>query len=262
MPRGPEPKNPRPQWSTVIRARRVSLDLKQEDISERSHDVISQGTVSDLERGKVALDKLTAPRLAALAEALEWTVEEMEAATGLSLTTAIRRPSTAELVERLKESPFYQARRKRHAPPAHPPEITAEHDLVVMPVYGLCEAGKPVSEMEEDPEVSPIGVPRSRWRPGVLVFRVQGESMQKEDGRGINPDDLVMVDTRMLDLVDGKVYVIYIPGSGVTLKRVRFLAGQAWLFSDNANQQEFPPFQVDDARILGRVYSKISVEVL
>lgn len=201
-------------------------------------------------------------RVARFAKELKWPgLEEMS--DDLDLFDSLIFGTTEELKQRYTESHSSKGDvLDKDKAQISRPELTIEHDLVIMPVYGLCEAGKPVDEMLEDPEVSPIGVPRKRWRPGALVFRVQGESMQREDGRGIAPDDLVMVDTRMLDLVDGKIYVIHIPGSGVTLKRVRVLGGQKWLFSDNPDQTEFPPFQVDDARILGRVYSKISVEVL
>lgn len=86
MPRGPEPKTPRPAWSTALRTRRIQLNLKQEDVSARTNDEISQGTISDLERGKTDLVNMTSARLTALANALEWTLEEMEQQTGAALT--------------------------------------------------------------------------------------------------------------------------------------------------------------------------------
>ncbi len=87
MTRGPKPRNPRPDWSTVLRARRVALDLKQEDITALTREEISQGTVSDLERGKVDLANMSTPRLLALASALQWTLGQMEIETGVQLNT-------------------------------------------------------------------------------------------------------------------------------------------------------------------------------
>lgn len=87
MPRGPEPKKPRPSWSTALRARRVALDLRQEDVAARTEDAISQGTVSDLERGKVDIANLTATRLGLLAQALDWSINELQAALGVKLTS-------------------------------------------------------------------------------------------------------------------------------------------------------------------------------
>lgn len=240
----PPEKDPRAvELGEWLMQERLSRGLKRPELVQLGlrHDpraALTPDYLSKLEYGTRSLASASLDVREAIREGLGVSAAAWEAATGLATGETISPP----LVRR--------------------PELTIEHDLVVMPVYGLCEAGKPVDEMLEDPEVSPIGVPRKRWRPGALVFRVQGESMQREDGRGIAPDDLVMVDTRMLDLVDGKIYVIHIPGSGVTLKRVRVLGGQKWLFSDNPDQTEFPPFQVDDAVILGRVYSKISVEVM
>ncbi|WP_322474693.1 helix-turn-helix transcriptional regulator [Deinococcus sp. AB2017081] len=95
MPRGPEPKKPRPAWSTALRARRVALDLKQEDVAARTEDAISQGTVSDLERGKVDILNMTASRVGQLATALDWTLEEMQEALGVQLVYAL--PTFAEV---------------------------------------------------------------------------------------------------------------------------------------------------------------------
>lgn len=84
--RGPRPKNPVPAWALALRMRRVELgNLTQEDIQARSEDQISQGTVSDLERGKIALDSLNVRRASALARALNWTLAEMQRATGVDL---------------------------------------------------------------------------------------------------------------------------------------------------------------------------------
>lgn len=224
----------------LLRRKRESLGLTQEQVViEAGIPTITQ--LSEYENGKVSIAR--SKYFPILAGILNLTDEEVRSINPAAVFDAAKPPDP------------------QPAAPSNLKELT-EHDLVIMPVYGLCEAGKPVTDMEEDEEVSLIAIPRRRWRPGALIFRVQGESMLTADGRGIAPDDLVMVDTRLLDPVDGKVYVIHIPGNGVTLKRLRFLGGQAWLFSDNPDQQAFPPFQTDNARIVGRVYSKISVEVM
>ncbi|WP_168734764.1 helix-turn-helix domain-containing protein [Deinococcus sp. KSM4-11] len=80
---------PRPAWSTALRARRVALDLRQEDIAARTEDAISQGTISDLERGKVLISNLTSTRVSHLASALNWTVAEMQEALGIRLTAEV-----------------------------------------------------------------------------------------------------------------------------------------------------------------------------
>ncbi len=98
MPRGPEPKKPRPAWSAALRARRVALDLRQEDIAARTEDAISQGTISDLERGKVDILNMTASRVNVLAAALDWTLEEMQEALGVRLVYPAVTPEYAAKV--------------------------------------------------------------------------------------------------------------------------------------------------------------------
>lgn len=71
---------------------------------------------------------------------------------------------------------------------------------------------------------------------------------------GIMEGDVVMVDTHDLEPMPEKIYVIHIPGDGVTLKRVRWLGDDLWLFSDNEDQTTYPPFRADKARVIGRVY--------
>ncbi|GGO32595.1 hypothetical protein GCM10008949_30360 [Deinococcus humi] len=64
--------------------RRVELGKSQADVAFES-EVLTQTTVSELERGKYGPEDLTAARLSALARGLNWTVAELEAATGLNL---------------------------------------------------------------------------------------------------------------------------------------------------------------------------------
>ncbi|WP_380059993.1 XRE family transcriptional regulator [Deinococcus hohokamensis] len=86
MTRGPRPKNPIPEWALALRMRRLQLgNLTQEDIQARSGDTISQGTVSDLERGKITLDSLNVIRANGLARALGWTLADLQDATGVDL---------------------------------------------------------------------------------------------------------------------------------------------------------------------------------
>ena len=129
-----------------------------------------------------------------------------------------------------------------------------ESDFTMKSVYSLASAGRPVEEMHEVEGISPIPVRRSDLRPGTVLFQVSGESMQVGEYGGILPGDVVFVDTQDRDAVPDRVFVIHIPGDGVTLKRVRLLAGALWLFSDNPDQANYPPFQADDARIIGRVH--------
>ena len=121
-------------------------------------------------------------------------------------------------------------------------------------VYDLAQASRPVEEMEPDLEVSPVPVLQDDLYPGTVLFRVRGDSMSIPGGAGIEEGDIIYCDTHDLRAREGEVYVLHIPGEGVTVKRVRGLGGQLWLFSDNPDQIAFPPFTPDGATIVGRVH--------
>ena len=230
MPRGPKSSKPAPEWARVLRARRARLGLRQEDVSERTEDRVSMGTVSDLERGKVQLGNLTYPRVVDLAQALEWTVAELSEQTGVALATSDDKSSDTAPSQALESVGF-----------------------VMKDVFDLLVASRPLSEAEPIPDLSPIPVPRNLARPGLVLFRVRGDSMTV-GAEGIHEGDIIYVDTHDRTPHPDRVYVIHIPGDGVTLKRVRSLGGALWLFSDNPDQTRHAPFQADSASVIGRVY--------
>ncbi len=125
--------------------------------------------------------------------------------------------------------------------------------FVMKDVFDLLVASRPLSEAEPIPDLSPIPVPRSQARPGLVLFRVRGDSMTV-GAEGIHEGDIIYVDTHDRTPHPDRVYVIHIPGDGVTLKRVRSLGGALWLFSDNPDQTRHAPFQADSASVIGRVY--------
>lgn len=121
-------------------------------------------------------------------------------------------------------------------------------------LHALAQASRPVSEMEPLEHGSPIPVERARLRSGTVLFEVAGDSMRTGETSGILPGDVVFVDTSDREAVAGRVYVIALEGEGVCIKRVRSLAGALWLFSDNPDQANYPPFQAEEARIVGHAY--------
>lgn len=70
--------------SRALKLRRTELGKSQADVAFDS-ELLTQTTVSELERGKYGPEDLTAARLAALAKGLDWTVLELERATGVNL---------------------------------------------------------------------------------------------------------------------------------------------------------------------------------
>lgn len=121
-------------------------------------------------------------------------------------------------------------------------------------IHALASASLPLDELEPLPDLSPIPVENSRLRPGTVLFLVEGDSMTIGGVRGIMDGDTIFVDTHDLTPQDGRVFVLHIQGNGVTVKRLRRLGSEYWCFSDSEDQQQYPPFQADSARIIGRVY--------
>ncbi|MBZ9750501.1 LexA family transcriptional regulator [Deinococcus sp. HMF7604] len=181
---------------------------------------VTQPYLSRLERGERDLGALTPARQDALRRALGLSLSEWMARTGL-------RPLAS-----------------------HPSEdVLGTLELVRVPVRALATAGLPTSETEGrviDYEL----VPLRDHRPGMLVLEVQGDSMTTEAG-GIRPGDRVYVDPGDLDLREGRIYVLHVPGLGLTVKRLRRYSAHLWLSSDNPDH---PPVRPEEATVVGRVY--------
>jgi SOS-response transcriptional repressor LexA len=136
--------------------------------------------------------------------------------------------------------------------PYIPANVREIPDVILMPVYSLASAGMPMQDAEPL-DYDPIAMPRDQWHPALVLFLAEGESMSDGQEDSIRSGDILHVDMRDTDPTEGRVMVVQIPGQGVTVKRVRMLGGAYWLFSDNPDQRRFPPFQADEAKILGGV---------
>ncbi|GGK32073.1 hypothetical protein GCM10008955_27440 [Deinococcus malanensis] len=221
----PEPSSSVADW---LRERRAALGLQQADIGARTASVggessrVTQPYLSRLERGTRPLSSLTPARQDALRRALDVTASEWIARTGLPLLT-----------------------------PVPGEDILGTLELVRVPVRALATAGLPLTEDFEsiiDHEL----VPMRDHRPGMLVLEVQGDSMTTDGGAGgIRPGDRIYVDATDLDLREGRVYVLHVPGLGLTVKRLRRYGRDLWLTSDNPDH---PPVRPEEATTVGRVY--------
>lgn len=211
-----------------LRERRTALGLQQADISARTASLsgetgrVTQPYLSRLERGTRLLSSLTPARQDALRRALELTASEWIARTGLPLLT-----------------------------PVPGEDVLGTLELVRVPVRALATAGLPLTEDFEsiiDHEL----VPLRDHRPGMLVLEVQGDSMTTDGGAGgIRSGDRIYVDAGDLDLREGRVYVLHVPGLGLTVKRLRRYGRELWLTSDNPDH---PPVRPEEATTVGRVY--------
>jgi repressor LexA len=176
--------------------------------------------LSSLEIGNVSPTQLRSDRFFALLQALRWTPEEFSQSTGLELPL-LYQPSGKPLEE-----------------------------VVYMPVVASGTAGRPW------PNEGVLPVPRSLVRPGSILIRVEGDSMDSGDESGLRDGDLVLVDQSLQDLKPGKVYALEILGDGIAIKRA-FQTKKGWIFvSDNPRG---PILEPDEVVVLGEVYRKISI---
>lgn len=192
--------------------------MTQEDIAAATDDMISQGTVSDLERGRVHPFNLEARRLLALASALKWNLEEMEKATKLDFLGTVKK-------DKLEDSA----------------SLVGWHAVRII---GVAEAGIP--------ETYPV--PNHLKRFGTRVFQVHGNSMDAGN-KPIRDQDYVLIDISQTDLQNGKIFVIEITGNGFCVKRAKSRKGDWWLDSDNPEYASYAP---EEAIIVGRVYHRMS----
>lgn len=74
-----------PTWALRLKMRRLELGKGQEDIVAAAGDLMTQGWVSDVERGKVDLRNAGFSKVVALASALGWSLTQLQRETGIDL---------------------------------------------------------------------------------------------------------------------------------------------------------------------------------
>lgn len=238
MPRGPEPSRPRPAWSNALRMRRIALNLKQEEVAARTDDAISQGTISDLERGKVDILNMTTSRATRLAGALDWTLQEMQDALNVQLVYPSAIDVAVDLASRGTQKFLRQLTQ---------PDTVRSSVRVRIPVYALAAAGAGawtdedvIDYIEVEPEVAN--------RRNRTTFQVDGDSMEPT----LSDGDYIHVDIADQDIRHDKIYVVKIKGDGIVVKR-------AWVYDDltvelRSDNLKHKPLNPDDAIVIGRVF--------
>ncbi len=109
------------------------------------------------------------------------------------------------------------------------------------PLYGSIAAGKPIDMLESD-SLHPIpGILAKRY-PNAFFLKVQGESMNRKLPNGC----YALVDPRVTEAVDGKVYAVCVGSLQATVKRVRMREGSIVLEPDSTDPS-FEPQVFDGA---------------
>jgi phage repressor protein C with HTH and peptisase S24 domain len=123
--------------------------------------------------------------------------------------------------------------------------------LFSVEVRGWVGAGTPKALWESEPVEHRL-VPAAQARPSIVGVKVAGDSMAPLIADGA----VVGVDREATIVVDGKVYLVYIPDEGITLKRAFLGAEGLLLRSDNPLYPEIvlPRDLLRDRQVLlGRV---------
>lgn len=173
-------KEGRPEWAKAITARRESLGKLQDDIAEATDEMISQSTMSDLERGKVEPFNMETNRVFALLHFLEWTIEEFIEHTGLELPFV-----TKKKAEAIKAMQY----------------LEVNQDGVVFKVYNSVSAG---SSEPKPIKGESVTIPTSRLRAVgansnyVRCYRVNGDCLVSMEATKVNKNivdgDVVAID--------------------------------------------------------------------
>lgn len=232
-----------------LRDTRLARGLKQEEVEKATAELgaefrVSQSYLSKIERGFRSLRSLGPERMDALRQVLGVSPLEWVTRTGYQLVIQADHTEGVNVHGITDDMDYVNKQGEERVTPI---------GVHLEPVRALATAGRPFDEAEEILGYFPV--PADLWRPGMQVFRAEGHSMHSADRRrSIDPGDILFVDSHELDLREDKVYVIRIIGDGVCVKRVRTIRGQVWLVSQN---DEFEPFQPDEAEIVGRVYHRL-----
>lgn len=160
MSRGPTPKNKVPDWALTIKARRVRLGLTQEEIVEKSKDILSQANISDIERGKVSLENVGIQKAVALARALNWSLYDLQQETGVDL--GIGQPESNATI------------------------IPDDRILLMYPVYPLSEATSwpHMTELEDQT----VSIPKKDYLKSLKVFLDGGSTLHFVDTQKVKPE--------------------------------------------------------------------------
>ena len=122
--------------------------------------------------------------------------------------------------------------------------------LPTVPVLGTTGAGDPQELFSEKPEFTLEILPQYAHK-GSIALRVEGDSMEPTIRKGAYVGIIPIEE----DIIEGGIYLVYIPPFGRVVKRVRIRAiGELELYSDNAAYQPLRvPVEQYEKIVLGRV---------
>ncbi len=123
-----------------------------------------------------------------------------------------------------------------------------------VPLLSLVGAGTPKELFDREP-IGFVAVPSWDFKPSLTALKISGESMEPSLKDGAE----IIVDRNISEIIDGKVYVIYIRDNGIVIKRLYRAPGAVILRSDNPASPEII-CKPDEIEIQGKIL-KVSQEV-
>jgi repressor LexA len=218
-----------------LREKRLTRGMTQEVLANEA--LMGQKIVSSLERGDQSLETLGFARVMTLLTALNITLPELEAETGLNLNGSIawQFGKAGAVLDAMEAAKL--------------PDVPGRW-LDVLTFAGGDPTGIYTEDFQSNGDRQFIRTEDDSG-PGLVLITVQGDSMAGgvDD---IQDHDLLYVDTKQLELLDNKIFVVHVHGNGYMVKRVHKFEREVWLMSDNPVYAPMRPKQIT---VIGRVLS-------
>jgi phage repressor protein C with HTH and peptisase S24 domain len=251
-----------------IRLLREARGWTQQELSDRTGNVVSQGAITALEKRDSKSSSFTKILADSLGIDLDLLLlDENHPASPFNKNTSIdeiikhssKKTVTGLMVAQGQPMP-YIAR-----PNSANPIRDEESDFIgIKRVEFMLSAGIKGFEIATlDGDLAPVFfrkdlLNKKGWDPARLhAIEVRGESMET----GLYEGDIVVVNTADTSPVDGEVYAANYEGE-LVIKRFIREAGQWWLTSDNQDKRRYPKKLADDTCfIVGHVVHKQSEKI-
>lgn len=245
------------QWLEDIRK---DLNLSPKDIENKTASLgdgrrIERSYYERIESGarepwRVGSEKIEALRIVLRRDRTEW-----ETRLGVITPSGVFLEPSSFLDSVSYPNEKYAALQHPNQTIAH--NIVDDPDYDWYPIYSFASASLDATLGSEPFIVDYRRLEKVRMPYGYTIFRVQGDSMQPTlyDGEDIR------VDTTNIKLSDDDIYLLAIPHGQVCVKRVRYLDGEWWMFSDHPDQKMYRPQRVIEGTVIrGHCESKFPVE--
>lgn len=219
----PPPSTPGGTPGEVLRARRVEIGKRQDDLANDAE--VSQKLISEIERGEQSLLAVGIGRARNIARALRWSLNDLQAATGLDLGVEAQQSAQANAPGDL--SNFL----------ANPPVVPGGR---FVPSAPLSQYGSPKSLTFIPDEIN---------RPGIQVVILDNPTMK---AGGMAYGATLYIDTAERAPEKGRVYLVKNNGKH-EIRRAAVHGGDVWLYLDSP-EHGGPPAQLNELSVLGRVF--------